>query len=117
MLSRNQDANGQQPQSSFEDKIYATMLDKSDFVEQLKQEQGTDPVKSGTMKRIQNGENIIEGRLKRVKHQLRIENDLLTKSGRPHVPASMRTFAVSKIHNTTHLGTDKTYEILKDRFF
>ena len=59
MLSRNQAANRQQPKSSFEDKICATMLDNSDFVEKSKHDQGTDPVKSGTMKRIQNGENVI----------------------------------------------------------
>ena len=116
-LSRNQAAHEQQPQSSFEDKIYATMMDNSDFVEQLKYEQGTDPLISATTRLIKNGESITEGRLKRVKYQLRIENDLLTKSGRPIVPASMRKFVVSKIHNTTHVGTDKTYAILKDRFF
>ena len=85
MLLRKQAANGQQPQSSFEDKIYAMMLDMSDFVEQLKHEQGTDPVISGTTKGIQNGENIIEGRLEHIKHQLRIVNDLFIKSGRPLV--------------------------------
>ena len=72
---------------------------------------------SATTRLIKNGESVAEGRLKRVKYQLRIENDLLTKSGRPLAPASMRKFVVSKIHNTTHVGTDKTYAILKDRFF
>ena len=81
LLSRSQAANGQQPQSSFENKIYATMIDNSDFVEQLKHEQGSDLLTSATMRLIKNGENITEGRLKRVKYQLRIENDLLTMSG------------------------------------
>ena len=93
------------------------MIDNSDFGEQLKYEQGTGPLISATMRLIKNGESITEGRLKCVKYQLRIENDLLTKSGRPLVPALMRKFVVSKIHNITHVGTDKTYAILKDRFF
>ena len=55
MLSRNQAANGQQPQSSFENKIYATMIANSDFVEQLKHEQGSDPVISATTRLIKMG--------------------------------------------------------------
>ena len=86
-------------------------------MEQLKHKQGTDPVTSATMRLIKIGEKIIEGRLKSVKYQLRIENDLLIKSGRPILPATTRKFVVNKIHNITHLGTDKTYAILKDRFF
>ena len=70
LLSRNQAAQEQQPQSSFEDKVYATMIDNSDFVEQLKYEQGTDPLISVTMRLIKIGESITGGRLKRVKYQL-----------------------------------------------
>ena len=50
-------------------------------------------------------------------NQLRVENDILTKSGRPVVPASLRKFIVTEIHQTAHFGTDKTYSLLKDRFF
>ena len=115
LLSRNRAANEQQPQSSFEDKIYT--IDHGAFIEQLKREQGVDPVISINKRLVQNGEPIIQGRLKRVRNQLRVENDLLTKSGRPLVPGTMRKFVVSEIHNSAHLGTDKTYAQLKERFF
>jgi len=117
LFLRNQAANGQLLKSSFEDKVYATVIGNSAFVEKLKHDQGTEPMISATMKLIQNGEDIFEGRLKHVRYQLRMEDDLLTKSDRPLVPASMRKFVVGKIHNTNHLDTDKAYAILKDRFF
>ena len=41
----------------------------------------------------------------------------MTKSGRPVVPASLRKFIVTKIHNESHFGVDKTYGLLKSRFF
>ena len=49
--------------------------------------------------------------------QLRIENNVLTKSDRPVIPPSMRKFVTCKIHGTGHLGTDKTYLLLKQRFY
>ena len=42
---------------------------------------------------------------------------MLKKSGRPVVPAGLRNYVVSEIHNTGHFGVDKTYSLLKDRFF
>ena len=92
------------------------MIDNSASIGQSKNEQGIYPVISATMKIIQNGEKFTEGRLKHVRYQLRIENDLLMKSGQHIVPASMRKFVVGNTHNTNHLGRDKTYAILKDRF-
>ena len=59
----------------------------------------------------------MQGRFKRIQTQLRVENGILAKSGRPVVPASLRKFIVTKIHNESHFGVDKTYGLLKSRFF
>ena len=64
-----------------------------------------------------NGLEITTGRLKRVRKQLRVENDMLTKSGRPVLPHSPRKFVVAEIHNIAHYGIKKTYSLLKDRFY
>ena len=117
LLSRNPVANSDQPDSSFDDKIFATILDNASFVEQLQQEQDSDPMIHRAKTLIQNGDCIVEGRFKRVQNQLRIENGILTKSGRPIVPASLRKFIVNKMHQSSHFGTDKTYGLVKDRFF
>ena len=55
-------------------------------MEQLRQEQDTDPVINTTRWPITHGENIVSGRFKRVQSQLWIVNNLLTKSGRHVVP-------------------------------
>ena len=57
------------------------------------------------------------GRLKRVQQQLRIENGILLKSGRPVVPTSLRKSIVAEYHNTAHFGTDKIYSLLRQRFY
>ena len=116
-LSRNPAANPIQPHSLFDEKVFAINSNNTALVDQLKQEQSTDPVISKTKRLIENGETIDQGRLKRVRNQLRVENDILTKSGRPVVPPSLRKFIVTEIHQTAHFGTDKTYSLLKDRFF
>ena len=114
-LSRNRSANKDQPPSNFEEKIYA--VDDQSFLEQLRDEQSKDDVISVAMRCIESDRRIEKGRLKRVQNQLRIENGVLRKSGRPVVPASLRHFVVSELHNTGHFGVDKTYSLLRDRFF
>ena len=116
-LSRDRCANDNQPISSFEDKVYATVVENSTFLAQLRQEQNTDPLISRAKRLVAAGEIILQGRLKRVQNQLRVEDDVLTKSGRPIVPASLRRFVLSEIHNVAHFGTDKTYALIKERFF
>ena len=69
------------------------------------------------MECVTNGVKITDGRLKHVQSQLRIEDGLLTKSGRPVVPAPLRKFITSHIHNIGHWGVKKTYALLKKRFF
>ena len=117
LLSRNPAANLNQPPSTFEENVFATAIDNTAFVEQLRQEQDTDPVINKTKRLITHGENIVSGRFKRVQNQLRIVNNILTKSARPVVPPSLKNFIVSEVHCAAHFGTEKTYLLLKDRFF
>ena len=116
-LSRNGSACKKQPPSRFDDHIYSVLEDRDRFREQLHTEQEIDPVIRAARDRVSVGEKITEGRLKRVQSQLRIEDGLLTKSGRPVVPAPLRSFVTSHLHDTGHWGTEKTYALLKDRFF
>ena len=116
-LSRDRCANDNQPISSFKDKVYTTVVENSTFLAQLRQEQNTDPLISRAKRLVAAGEIILQGRLKRVQNQLRVGDDVLTKSGRPIVPASLRRFVLSEIHNVAHFGTDKTYALIKERFF
>ncbi len=117
LLSRNEFASSDQPDSLFDNKIYATAVDNASFIEQLQTEQTADPLISQTIHLILQGQRITKGRYKRIQNQLRLENDILTKSGRPVVPASLRKMILSEIHCTAHFGIDKTYKLLKDRFY
>ena len=72
-MSRNTNANEQQPPSQLEEKIYLVLSDKNLYA-QIKEEQIQDPVLNNAKKRIERGEAIGKGRLKRVQRQLRIEN-------------------------------------------
>ena len=101
----------------FEDKVYAINYTSKDFKEQLEEERSSDPVLGPAKRLIADGNTIREGRLKRVSGQLRIEDNVLTKSGRPILPASMRRFVTLAIHEMAHFGTDKTYALLRDRFY
>ena len=114
-LSRNRDANADQPESAFEDKIYA--VDSVSFSDQLREEQAKDDVIAAAVKCILQDKPITSGRLKRVQNQLRVEEGLLKKSGRPVVPAALRSYILSEIHNTGHFGVEKTYGLLQRRFF
>ena len=42
---------------------------------------------------------------------------MLTKTGHPVLPASLRKFAVNEFHRTAHFGQDKIYAQLKDRYY
>ena len=116
-LSRNKGASATQPTENFEDKIYAIFADDKTFKEQLKAEQDIDPVLSIVKTCVREGKAISQGRLKRVQQQLRVEGDILTKSGRPVVPASLRKYVLDNVHNIAHFGVDKVYATIKDRFY
>ena len=116
-LSRNYTADLNQPDSQFENKIYASFLQNDTFLSQLSNAQSEDPLIRTTKDLIENQSDIVKGRLKRVKKQLRIEQGLLTKSDRPIVPPSLRTSVVNGYHQTAHLGVDKIYCLLRERFY
>ena len=115
-LSRNVDANVEQPTSPLESKIYAIVNDKNLGL-QIREEQNADSVIKFAKQCVENEKKMDHGRLKRVQKQLRIENGILMKSGRYVVPFSLRTFILEKVHNVAHFGVDKTYAILKERFY
>ena len=115
-FSRNRAADTVQPDSQFDCKIYA-MVDNHTFVEQLRMEQNLDRVISKAKQILLQGGVIEMGRLKRVQKQMRIENDLLTKSGRPILPASLRKFIVHEFHSIGHFGSDKLYAQLKQHYY
>ena len=61
------------------------------------------------------------GRLKRVNKQLRMEKDMLTKSGRPVIPKKMYNYVIETFHKQdeimSHFGIEKTYAAIKQRFY
>ena len=116
-LSRNIGASTTQPCDNFEEKIYCISAANETFKEQLKTEQDNDPVLHIARTCVRDGTKISQGRLKRVQKQLRIEEGILTKSGRPVIPASLRKYVVENIHNVAHFGVDKDYATIKDRFY
>ena len=107
-LSRNLNASEIDPPDEFEEKIYVvSVMGNDNFKSQLMEEQRMDPVLFAAIDDIKKGKKISECRLKRVDKQLRVENGLLTKSGRPVVPPTLRKYIVDKIHNVAHLGCGK----------
>ena len=105
-LSRNTAANPDQPEPEFDHKIYALYTQNVNFKKQLAAEQLQDSMIQNAMHSFASHEPIKNGRLKRVQQQLRIENGILLKSGRPVVPTSLRKSIVAEYHNTAHFGTD-----------
>ena len=116
-LSRNKGANLHQPPGNFEEKTYSISELNENFKQQMKLEQDNDPVIKLAKTSIREGDVIKEGRLKRVQQQLRVENDILTKSGRPVVPSALRKYIVERVHKVAHFGIDKIYALIKDRFY
>ena len=115
-LSRIVNDKSQQPSSPLEEKIYSIMNDKN-LEAQITEEQDADPIVSVAKKCVQSGNLVARGQLKRVQKQLRIVNGALTKSGRLVVPLSLRVVVLAKVHDVAHFGVDKTYSLLKDRFY
>ena len=116
-LSRFTNASSDQPHSHFEEKVYALFIDNKDFPSQLKEEQQKDSTIVACMKQLSTGTNVLHGRLKWVQKQLRIQEGLLTKSGRPVIPPSLRKLVVAEYHNMAHLGIDRIYSLLKARCY
>ena len=118
-LSRNENAiDSPLSDTEFEDKIYSVeILVDDNFENQLKNEQLKDPVMCEVRKEVENGNKITEGKFKRINKQLRIENGLLTKSGRPIIPPSLRKFVTESFHDIAHFGAEKIYDLIKRRFY
>ena len=116
-LSRQAGASQFQPPSTFEDRVYALFTDGIHFKSQLLDAQSTDLLLSDAVKHINQKIPISTGRLKQVQSQLRLQDGVLTKSGRPVLPASLRSIVVQEYHNIVHLGIDKTYNTIWDRFY
>ena len=127
MLNRNADDN--QPASLLEDKMYkidelgvynniiSAVFDDAGFSGQVAKEQTKDDVITEAKDIVASKGQIMRGRLKRVRGQLRIENDVLTKAGRPIVPPSLRRYVLKTLHNIGHFGIDTTYKMVKSRFY
>ena len=52
-----------------------------------------------------------------VQKQLRVEDGILTKSGRQVVPPSLRKFVTEQLHGDGHSGCEKLYDKIQKRFY
>ena len=59
----------------------------------------------------------MKGQLKSVSKQLRIEDQILSKSGRPVVPPSMRKCVITEYHKNGHVGSEKLFSIMQSGFY
>ena len=82
-LSHNTAACHSHPSSECENHIYAMFFDNGHFLDQLKEEQTKDPYIRSTKDAIEVNMKVTVDWLKRVQHQPRIIDGVLTKSGRP----------------------------------
>ena len=106
------------PPSRLEEHIFAI---SNNFKEQIQSAQDNDSLIQRAKREIAEEGTITAGRLKRVCRQLRMEDGVLTKSGRPVVPGSMQKYVVEEFHKVgdtkSHFGVEKTYELLRERFY
>ena len=116
-LSRNEGAIvNRLNEAKFEESIY-TIESSRHFHDQLYKEQNDDPIIDAARKCIESNENVTEGQLKRINKQLRLVNGILTKSGRPIIPVSMRDYLITEYHRMGHFGVEKLYNLLQQRFY
>ena len=116
-LSRNEGAqHNDLNDEKFEENVYA-IVSTNNFKEQLKFEQTNDIIINTARSCVENNVDVNEGQLKRVSNQLRIEDGILTKSGRPVVPPSMLKYITTEYHRLGHFGVDKLYELVQQRFY
>ena len=117
-LSRNENSSlNEIPEDRLDEMIYEISSSNPNFPEQLQSEQNADPIIGYTKTCIERKVVIEEGQLRRVSKQLRIEDGILTKNGRPVIPPSMRRFVVTEMHKIGHYGTEKLYDLVKKRFY
>ena len=118
-LSRTCISNETEIKDNLDENIYAVSIDENNvtFMARLQEEQQAYVIIATTIREVEHGEPITVGRLKRVQKRLRMENGLLTKSGKPVVPPTLRNYVVTKLHNIADFGCEKLYEQLKRRFY
>lgn len=117
-LSRNEGSlENTTPPDWLSEKLYSIDVRNDLFAEQLTSEQDNDIVISFAKEEIAGGRQISKGQLKRISKQLRIENNILTKSGRPVVPPNMRKFVITEYHKDGHFSSEKLLNIIKSRFY
>ena len=84
-------------------------------------EQEIDPVIMRAKKQVSENKEVNNRQLRRVRKQLRIEKNVLTKSGRPIIQKSLQHYVTEKVHKSgklpNHFGIEKTYQILKRRLY
>ena len=97
------------PAGDLDKKIYAVFTTGDNFMQQLKYEQGNDPVIRDATDKLLRGIKIETGRLRHVQKQLRIENDILTKNGRLIIPKALRPFIVQELHKGIHPGGENYF--------
>ena len=117
------------PAGRIEEFIYTTdvlaqkeqFLATDNFRTQLLEEQDADMIIKTAKQELRENNTISKGRLKRVRKQLRIVDNILTKSGRPVIPSSMYGYIANEFHTLgnveAHCGLDKTYELMKSRVY
>ena len=85
------------------------------------EEQDADMIIKTAKRELRENNTVSKGRLKRVRKQLRVVDDILTKSGRLVIPSSMYGYIANEFHSIgnveAHCGLDKTYELMKSRVY
>ena len=106
-----------EPVDDLDEKLYLVLDDGKDFLQQLQEEQSKDAVIVDALAKIESGEKIDRGRLRHVQKQLRVQDGILMKSGRPVVPPSLRKYVTEKLHGDSHIGSEKLYERISKRYY
>ena len=91
-------------------------MGNKNFSDQTRGEQCSDPTVSMAKHLTSNSLEITTGCLKRVQKQLRVENDMLTKSGWPVLPPSLCKFVVAEIHNECTFWHQEDIQLIKGSF-
>ena len=92
-------------------------LHVGNFLDHLKEEQAKDLYICSAKDAIQASMNVTVSLLKRVQHQLKIINGVLTNLGQPVLPLALRRLVIAESHNIRHFDTDIVYALLKEHFY
>ena len=128
-LSRNRHASKEQPPSRFEEHIYlinhdhvfsnvlSAVLSDTGFSARLREEQEKDELVAYAKNAILTKRPILQGRFERIQKQLQVLDGILTKAGRPIIPATLRRFVLETVHGIGHQGVETTYDLVKSKFY